>query len=43
MQCGKFPQNFAETRYRGFSVLESRCRGFLSSEKMAWDDNDVVD
>ena len=30
-----------ESRCRGFSALESRCRGFLSSEKMSWN-HDVV-
>ena len=30
-------QSFAETRCRGFLVLESQCPGFLTSEKMPWD------
>ena len=30
------------SRCRGFSVLEPRCRGFLSSEKTTWN-HDVVD
>ena len=48
---GRKDQNSAETRCRGFLVLESRCRGFsvlesrcrgiLSSEKMPWN-HDVV-
>ena len=31
-------QNSTETWCRGFLVLESRCCGFLSSEKMPWND-----
>ena len=48
---GRKGQNSAETRFRGFLVLESRCRGFSSlesrcrgflySEKISWN-HDVV-
>ena len=34
-------QDSTETRCRGFFILESWCRGFLSSEKIPWN-HDVV-
>ena len=35
-------QNSTETRCRGFLVLEYRCRGFSSSEKMPWNHDAVA-
>ena len=39
---GQKGQNSSGTRCGGFLVLESRCRGFLFSEKTPWDHNIVA-